>query len=309
MTECDYRPNRQKIAEAIAIIARASADADAAAHQPGKNDARFSSDVWQKEFTLRTGLELSRCEVQSLLTTDDSNPVTGNKEKKPEIFWHPEWMLHEAARLGQVVERLDAPEEGRADRYDRSPIAVPVLLALAIELALKALQWSERDGRQPAHTHDLLVLFKGLKKDTREQIEANMPEVPGILPELPRRPGVRTAFSRARKVFIDWRYPYEHPGLIVETADLKIALKAILDVPSTSCGGRHSETGGTAGSRREHRQSTECSPKGRLAPAESPTAIGKPPDRTQVQTTAGYIHLADAHLVEAAEKVESVQKN
>ena len=82
MTECDYRPNRQKIAEAIAIIARASAGADAAAHQPGKNDARFSSDVWQREFTLRTGLELSRCEVQSLLTTDDSDPVTGNKIKE-----------------------------------------------------------------------------------------------------------------------------------------------------------------------------------------------------------------------------------
>ena len=230
MTECDYQPNRQKVAEAITIIARASADADAAAHKPGKNDARFRSDVWQREFTLRTGLELSRCEVQSLLTTEDSDPATGNRKRKPEIFWHPEWMLLEAARLGQVVERLDASEEGRADRYDRSPIAVPVLLSLAIELALKALQWNERDGRQPAHTHELLVLFKGLKKDTRERIEANMPEVPGILPELPRRPGIRTALCRARNVFVDWRYPYEHSGLFVETADLKAALKAILDV-------------------------------------------------------------------------------
>ena len=230
MTECDYRPNRQKIAEAIAIIARASADADAAAHQPSKNDARFSSDLWQREFTLRTGLELSRCEVQSLLAPDDSDPAPVNRKKETEIFWHPEWMLHEAARLGQVVERLDAPEEGRAVRFDRSSIAGPVLLALAIELALKALQWNERDGRQPDHTHDLLKLFKGLKKDTRERIEANMPEVPGILPELPRRPGIRTALSRARNVFVDWRYPYEQRGLIVETAELKTALKAILDV-------------------------------------------------------------------------------
>ena len=230
MTECDYRPNRQKIAAAIAIIARASADADAAAHQPGKNDARFSSDVWQREFTLRTGLELSRCEVQSILTTDESGPTPGSRKKETEIFWHPEWMLLEAARLGQVVDRLDAPEEGRAVRFDRSPIAVPVLLALAIELALKALQWKERDGRQPTQTHDLLVLFKGLEKETRERIEANMPEVPGILPDPPRRPGIRTALSRARNVFVDWRYPYEHPGLIVETADLKTALKAILYV-------------------------------------------------------------------------------
>ena len=228
MTEYDYRPNRQKIAEAIAIIARASADADAAAHQPGKNDARFSSDVWQREFTLRTGLELSRCKVQSLLTTEESGPAPGNRKEETEIFWHPEWMLHEAARLGQAVERLDTPEEGRPVRFDRSSIAVPVLLALAIELALKALQWNERDGGQPTQTHDLLVLFKGLKKDTHERIEANMPEVPGILPELPRRPGIRTALCRARNVFVDWRYPYEHPGLIVQTADLKTALKAIL---------------------------------------------------------------------------------
>lgn len=230
MTSDDHQSNRQKIAETITIIARASADADAAAHQPGRNDARFSSDVWQREFTLRTGLELSRCEVQSLLTTDVFDPVPGNQKRKPEICWRPAWMLHEAAMLGQAVERLDAPEEGRADQFDRSPIAVPVLLALAIELALKALQWNERDGRNPAQTHDLLVLFKGLKKDTRERIEAKMPEVPGIIPELPRRPGIRTALSRARNVFIDWRYPYEHRGLFVEIADLKTALKAILDV-------------------------------------------------------------------------------
>ena len=152
MTECDYGPNRQKIAEAFAIIARASADADAAAHQPGKNDARFISDLWQREFTLRTGLELSRSEVQSLLTTADSDPAPGNRKKKPEIYWHPEWMLLEAARLGQVVDRLDAPEHGRDVRFDRSPIAVPVLLALAIELALKALQWKRT--RRPATRPD-----------------------------------------------------------------------------------------------------------------------------------------------------------
>lgn len=229
MTEDDYRSSRQLVAEAIAIIAKASADADATAHQPGKNDARFSSEIWQREFTLRTGLELSRSEVLSLLTTDTADPVPENQRKKSEIYWHPEWMLLEAANLGQVVERLDAPEEGRAPRFDRSPIAVPVLLSLAIELALKALQWKERDGRQPVHTHDLLMLFKGLKKDTRERIEANMPEVPGTFPDLPRRPGIRTALSRARDVFIHWRYPYEHRGLFVETPVLKTALKAILD--------------------------------------------------------------------------------
>ncbi len=230
MTEDDYQSNRQKVAEAIAIIAGASADADARAHQPVKNDARFRSDVWQREFTLRTGLDLSRCEVQSLLTTEESDPVTGHQKKTTEIFWHPEWMLLEAANLGRLVERLDTPEEGRASHFDRSSIAVPVLLSLAIELALKALQWNERDGRAPARTHDLLMLFKGLKKDTRERIEANMPEVPGTFPELPHRPGIRTALSRARKAFIDWRYPYEHPGLSVETPVLKTALKAILDV-------------------------------------------------------------------------------
>ena len=163
MTNDDHKSNRRKIAETIAIIARASADADAAAHQPGRNDARFSSDVWQREFMLRTGLELSRCEVQSLLTAAVSDPVPGNQKRKPEICWHPAWMLHEAAMLGQAAERLDAPEKDRADHFDRSPIAVPVLLALATELALKALQWNERDGRNPAQTHDLLARLPQLE--------------------------------------------------------------------------------------------------------------------------------------------------
>lgn len=248
MTEDDHRSNRKKVAEAIDIIAGASAAADARAHQPGKHDARFHSDVWQREFTWQTGLELSRCEVQSLLTTDEPDPLPGNQKKKPEIFWHPEWMLLEAARLGQVVERLDAPEDGRAGRFDRSPIAVPVLLSLAIELALKALQWNERDGRQPAHTHDLLMLFKGLKKDTRARIEANMPEVPGTFPDLPLRPGIRATLLRARNVFIDWRYPYEHRGLFVETPVLKTALKAILDAHPV-----HVVRGPTLGNQRHRR--------------------------------------------------------
>lgn len=248
MTNDEYRSDRRKIAEAIAIVARASADAEAAAHRPGRNDARFSPDVWQREFTLRTGLDLSRSEVRSLLAADVSSPATATRNRKPEIYWHPEWMLLEAAQLGQVVERLDAPEEGRAVGVDRSSIAGPVLLALAIELALKALQWNERDGRQPDHTHDLLKLFKGLNKHIRERIEANMPEVPGILPDLPRRPGIRTALSRARNVFVDWRYPYEHRGLMVETADLKTALKAILDAHPV-----HVVRGATLGNRGHRR--------------------------------------------------------
>ncbi len=228
MTKDDYESDRRKVAEAIAIVARASADADAAAHRAGGHDARSGPDVWQREFTLRTGLDLSRSEVQLLLAAEDSDPAPGNRKK--EIFWHPEWMLLKAARLGQVVDRLDAPEDGRDAGFDRSSIAGPVLLALAIELALKALQWNERDGRQPTPTHDLLALFKGLKKETRERIEANMPEVLGVLPDCPRRPGIGTALFLARNVFVDWRYPYEHPGLIVETADLKTALEAILAV-------------------------------------------------------------------------------
>lgn len=48
-------------------------------------------------------------------------------------------MLLEAAGFRQVVERLDDPEEGFTVRFDQSSIVVPVLLSLAIEIALKAL--------------------------------------------------------------------------------------------------------------------------------------------------------------------------
>lgn len=232
-SRAEYRLNVRAVSDGEVLahqVLVAVTAAAARAHQPGKNDARFSSEVCQREFTPQTGLGLSRSEVQLLLTTDKFDLAKGNRKRKPKISWHPEWMLLEAAGLGQVVERLDDPEEGFTVRFDQSSIVVPVLLSLAIEIALKALQWNERDGRQPAQTHDLLLLFKGLKKDTRERIEANMPEVPGMFLEQLHRPGIRTALSRARRVFVDWRYPYEHPGLIVDTADLQTALKAILDV-------------------------------------------------------------------------------
>ncbi len=51
-----------------------------------------------------------------------------------------------------------------------------------------------------------------------------------MFPDMPQWPGIRTALSRARNAFIDWRYPYEHHGLFVETPVLKTALKAILAV-------------------------------------------------------------------------------
>ena len=57
--------------------------------------------------------------------------------------------------------------------------------------------------------------------------------------------GIRQALNVNRDLFIAWRYPYEHHGLIAETGALKTALAAIVDtywrfvppnepVPSTS---------------------------------------------------------------------------
>ena len=159
-------------------------------------------------------------------------------------------MLHEAARLGQVVDRLDAPEEDHTVTLDRSPIAVPVLLALAIELALKALQWNERDGGHPAQTHDLLVLFKGLRKDTRERIEANMPEVPGVLPDLAELAGDQdradTGQERLRRL-ADTRT--NTLGSSSRPMSLKTALKAILDVHPV-----HVVRGPTLGNRGHRRE-------------------------------------------------------
>ena len=150
-----------------------------------------------------------------------------------EVIWNPDFMMIRARSLGRLVEHLhdDADGSGQKDgsRFEGTSVAVPILLSLAAEIALKAWQCKERNG-PPDQTHDLLKLFDGLGDNARRRLEQRMPEVPNPVAGLPPiYPGMRNSLRQNKNLFVEWRYAHEHVSLIAETGFLKTALRAIVD--------------------------------------------------------------------------------
>ena len=145
-----------------------------------------------------------------------------------EIFWPPDWIMQEAMSLQGLAERLETDRENHPG-VSKPTTAAPVLLALATELALKAWQCRERNGKAPDKTHDLAKLFDALGDDARTLLERAMPAYPDPMARFIRFTAASESLNVNRKLFETWRYPYEHPGLTAETGALKTALAAIVD--------------------------------------------------------------------------------
>ncbi|MDE2717667.1 MAG: hypothetical protein OXI33_11730 [Chloroflexota bacterium] len=144
-------------------------------------------------------------------------------------FWNnnPDLMMKRANALRCIVKEIEARRVAGV-WSEGAFLATPILLSLAVEIALKAWQRKERVA-PPEREHDLLKLFNALSEDTQKRISALMPEAvaPAILPEAAS--GIETALFRNRKLFVEWRYAYEHSGVVAETGILSMALDAIVD--------------------------------------------------------------------------------
>ncbi len=138
----------------------------------------------------------------------------------------PLFMMVRANELGRLVEHLEVEQRDGVWR-EGTNIAVPVLLALAAEIGLKA--WHRSEGNKVPKTHDLLDLFDTLGEKARRRLQDKMPEVPGEIPEFPVYPGIRDALRQNKDIFTRWRYAYEHNSVTAETGVLRAALKAIVD--------------------------------------------------------------------------------
>ena len=147
-------------------------------------------------------------------------------------------MIRSAKSLQRLVKDLELNVKAPISDsllFEGKFIAAPVLLALAVEIALKALQCRERKGK-PDHHHDLLKLFDSLEKATQERLEAEIPEVPYPIPELlkldfiPFYSGIRDTLKFHKDVFKNWRYIYENLGQKIHTGQLDRALNAIIKV-------------------------------------------------------------------------------
>jgi len=109
-------------------------------------------------------------------------------------------------------------------------IAAPVLLALAMELALKA--WWVRGNKycDVPKTHDLLKLFDGLSEDTRIKLERAYPEIPHPLQGFqPIRQSLRSLLTTNKTAFVEWRYLHEISGASFPHGEFGEALTAVVN--------------------------------------------------------------------------------
>lgn len=106
----------------------------------------------------------------------------------------------------------------------------PMLLALSMELALKAWFVFDHNTVEVKRSHNLLKLFEGLTQDSRHKLEAEF-----RLSVAPRHPsahyvdyGIRRVLSQHENAFVDWRYTHEKKNVSFHTSTFKATLEMVL---------------------------------------------------------------------------------
>ncbi len=145
----------------------------------------------------------------------------------------PNSVMFNAQALQKFVDSIEIGNDPISDPhiFKGQFIAVPVLLALSMEMALKA--WWAREIKDNAvpKTHDLLELFDGLPEQTRIRLENSHPALPNPdHPQLqPLRQGLRSLLASNREKFVEWRYPYEILHSSFPIGEFKAALSSVID--------------------------------------------------------------------------------
>lgn len=174
--------------------------------------------------------------------------------------WNADLMIRNAKALQRVVKEL---EKNRSKLFpldewskwnrdtearlllDGMFLAIPNLLSLATEIALKAWQCRERQ-KAPERTHNLLELFQSLEQDTQEMLEARM-QKQSPCPVWAGQPGMqnlspleqemlgakmhplRDVLRSHSDVYKRWRYLHEETSAQCELPEIDRALTVIID--------------------------------------------------------------------------------
>ncbi len=141
--------------------------------------------------------------------------------------------MFSARSLQEVVKSFEnrADPSSNAHLFEGQFIASPVLLSLAMELALKAWWTHEVKDRAVLRTHDLLKLFDGLPEQTRKRLENSYPEPPTSHNPLllPARKDLRSLLELNRTKFVEWRYLHELSNSSFPDGQFKVALSSVID--------------------------------------------------------------------------------
>ena len=141
-------------------------------------------------------------------------------------------MIENARSLQRVAKELEwdwskSPESDPV-LFEGKFLASPILLTLAIEIALKAWLCRERK-KDPPCIHDLLELFKKLEPGTQTSLQAEMPGWPGFR-ETPYKNGsLPELLYSHRNAHTYWRYIHEEHWGVFRSAELDRALTVIIN--------------------------------------------------------------------------------
>ena len=141
-------------------------------------------------------------------------------------------MIWNAKSLQRVVKELErnGSESPQLDllHIQGRGLAMPILLSLATEIALKALLCLERK-KDPPRIHDLLKLFEQLEPDTQELLRTEMPGWAEIIEVSPFDYGsLPEILWSHRDAHTYWRFFHERQWGVFRTAELNQALTVII---------------------------------------------------------------------------------
>ncbi len=107
----------------------------------------------------------------------------------------------------------------------------PMLLALAMELALKAWFVFDHDDPKVIKSHDLVELFDGLKLESQEKLDAEFKRA--VIPYHPNvfyiDYSIRHLLHQHKDAFIDWRYLHEAKGsMMFDQSAFEATLEMVL---------------------------------------------------------------------------------
>ncbi|RWC39822.1 hypothetical protein [Mesorhizobium sp.] len=128
--------------------------------------------------------------------------------------------LSTAIRIGEAAKALFRKTQsfpGRqfgehADLSEREHVGVePMLLALSMELALKAWFVFDHDDSKVVKSHNLMKLFDSLKPESQEKLDAEFKR--SVVPHHPNGfcidYSIRHILYQHQDAFTDWRYLHE----------------------------------------------------------------------------------------------------
>lgn len=145
--------------------------------------------------------------------------------------------LTTAIRIGEAARAIlrttrSFPLLEDSDLSEHKHIGVePMLLALSMELALKAWFVFDFDDPNPARSHDLLKLFEKLKPESQARLDAQFKRsvVPYHLNGFHVDYGIRHILHQHRDAFLDWRYLHEaKKSMMFDQGEFEATLEMVL---------------------------------------------------------------------------------